>query len=111
MKSTLTTIVTATGAGTFNSETITPSGDIERLALLVVVPNANALDVTLQGSIGGSAWVDTAISATALNNVSAQIGPTGGDGTIFAVWTKYRLKVVAAGANSITAHLIGLGGS
>ncbi len=91
--------ITLDAATAAYGDVFSPNG--ARLTLVVEVGNDDAVDVTLQGSIDGTNnWRDTATVATALNNTGGHVGPAGGDGTIFAAWPYYRLKVSAGSSSS-----------
>lgn len=82
----------------------------ERLALVLSVANGDLVDVVVQGTIkgvGGIRWIDTALEIIGANDQHGQITP-GGDGTIFAVYNSYRVKVTSTGANEVIAQLIEL---
>ena len=92
-------VVTLTAATAAYGDVFSPNG--ARLTLVAEVANADPVDVTLQGSIDGeNNWRDTATAATALDNTGGHIGPAGGDGTIFAAWPFYRIKVSAGSSSS-----------
>jgi hypothetical protein len=87
-----------------------------RMGLTVKVPdNAAAADIVVQGgwtkdSTTNADWVDTALSATGLDNIHGQVGPAEGDGTIFAVWPFYRVKITSAGVASVSYRVAGFRG-
>ncbi len=92
-------VITLTAATAAYGDVFSPNG--ARLTLVVGVTNADPVDVTLQGALDpDGTWTDTAMAATGLDNTTGEVGPPGGDGTVFAAYPYFRVKVSAGSSSS-----------